>query len=161
MKKNFTAPCWLMLLPAILVGYDFYRINRLGALWLVMHHRNMVLPCICLALVIIDAVVYWSIRNTNIYRRDSWMHILLFAFALSTPYLRDWIFEGYDDGFTFGADIVRFVRVVSMAQFFAFWISLILGHALFIRLLLRSSTRKPDGSGEESDPRNLLDDVLD
>jgi hypothetical protein len=35
------------------------------------------------------------------------MHIFLFSFALVTPYLRDWLFESYEDGFTFGVPIAR------------------------------------------------------
>ena len=148
-----------MLLPAALIVYGRYSVSHLGALGLMVRPRHLVLPWLWLVLVAIDAVLYWSIRKTNIYRRDSLIHIFLFSFALITPYLREWSFEGYHHTL-FGEDIVSFMRFVNMAQFFAFWISLILGHALFIKLLVKSRSRRSDGIPEEADPRNLLDDVL-
>ena len=41
-----------------------------------------------------------------------------------------------------------------------FWLSLIAGHTLFIKLLLKASSRRSDDPPAEADPQNILDDVL-
>lgn len=159
MRKNYITPCWLMLLPATVIFYNAYRVVHLGAVGLMRHRQRGVPPYIWLLLILIEAILYWRIRKVNIYRKDSLTHIFLFAFAFITPYLREWIFEAYDDGFTFGLDVAQFVRLGNIGQMLAFWAALILGHVLFIRLIIKARLPKSTDS-QKADPQNLLDDVL-
>lgn len=162
MEKSFTAPFWsLILLGIVAIGMSIYTLHELSLLrWgYPVGTRYQILSFCWPAVIFFEAFVYWIVRKRNRYRRASWTHIVLFALAFFSPFLKELSFEFYDS-YSPGPDIVTFVRGVTLAQTSFFWGCMIVGHAYFGWLLVKCYTEGPPAEDQGADSINILDDVL-
>ena len=111
------------------------------------------------AVIFLEGIVYWIIRNRNKYRRASWTHVVLFTLAFFTPLLSNLLFE-FHDNFITGMETGRFMRVVNMIHICTFWACMIVGHAYFGWLLVKCYAKEPPTEDEGSGTINILDDVI-
>ena len=162
LKKPYTTPCWFMLLLAIfsvgMIIFHSHGYGHMGAMGLMTRPSRLIVPYLWPLLMFIEAIIYWRIRKTNVYHRESWLHVLLFFFAYLTPNIKEWIFELYDQGLTPHWELVKFIRTVTVIQVLAFWASLILAHVIFIQMLTRLRIQEQNKQ-DTNDTNNILDDI--
>jgi hypothetical protein len=111
------------------------------------------------AIIFIEAIMYWMVRKRNGYRRATWAHVLLFAFAYFTPLIKSMLFVFYD-AFTPTQNFSSYERSVNLAQVCLFWGLTILAHIYFARTLIKIFSKQPASGEENAQPENMLDDVL-
>ena len=104
-----------------------------------------------------EAFFYWRVRGRNVYRRQSWAHVILFAFSLSTPFIREFLFWLYDN-FGVSMELSTYSNIIDVSQGITAWGALLIGHVLFVRVLVLCSRKRPV-LAEASDGVDLLDDV--
>jgi len=163
LRKDFIAPFWFMLVLGIvaccLSTYGIHMIRVYAPTYALSTLRLMgffFLP----AIIFIEAIMYWMVRKRNVYRKATWAHILLFALAYFTPFIKSMLFVFYD-AFAPTPDYSAFVRGSNLAQTCLFWGLTILAHIYFARTLIRIfSTKQASGEGTGQGPENMLDDVL-
>jgi hypothetical protein len=109
-------------------------------------------------MLLVEAFFYWRVRTRNVYRRQSWAHVFLFAFFLSAPFMRDFLFWLYDN-FGINMDISTYTNIVDVSLGITAWGAFLTGHVLFVRVLVLCSRKRP-ALAEAGDGVNLLDDVL-
>jgi hypothetical protein len=143
------------------IGYLFMKIIRLFVLGLRVSEidvfRLLYLSSFWSFLALAEAFVYWKIRKRNFYGRESRTHVLLFALALLSPFIRDFLGWFYDNFGMFGVDVEVYVTVVNMGQLILFWSALGIGHVFFVRVVVKCYSKPP--LVEEGDGTNILDDV--
>ena len=157
LRKNYIAPSiFLIALAFFYVASTIYfmygaRFNlSLQPLWIIM---TVFWPLV----MIVESIVYWRIRKFNISHKASWSHVLLFAFAFVSFYIKNAVFSLYDE-YTPGLEMTTFIRNVTMVQILTYWASLIAAHIFFFHVLRKTRTQKR--FRQPTDPTNLLDDVL-
>jgi len=162
LHKDFIAPFWFMLVLGIVAtclstyGLQMIRVYapsyELSTLRII---GFFILP----AIIFIEAIMYWMVRKRNVYRKATWAHALLFAFAYFTPFIKNMLFVFYDV-FSPTPNYSAFVRSGNLAQICLFWGLTILAHIYFARTLIRIFSKPPASEEETAQPGNMLDDVL-
>lgn len=109
-------------------------------------------------MLLVEAFFYWKVRTKNVYRIQSWGHVILFAFFLSAPFIREFFFWVYDD-FGINMEISAYMNTVDVSLGIMSWGAFLAGHVLFGRVLVMCYRKRPV-LAEAGDDVNLLDDVL-
>jgi len=163
-KKKFAAPFWFMLILGFIAscmsGYAWYlySLEPLSLKYSMLPQvqiRLFLMP----AIIFVEVIMYWMIRKRNIYRRASWSHVLLFAFAFLTPFLKSLLFVFYDN-FTPTSDMNSYIRFVSLGQICIFWGVMVLAHIFFVRLFVKAFSKQAVIQQDAAESENMLDDVL-
>jgi len=162
LHKRFTAPFWFMLALGIVATclslYGIHMIRVYAPTYVLSTLSKMsffFLPVI----IFIEAIMYWMVRKRNVYRKASWTHVILFAFAYFTPYIKELLFMPYAI-YAGIRDVRSFMRSVTLGQVCLFWGLTVLAHISFARTLIKVFSKQPAGEGEPAQPENMLDDVL-
>ena len=161
LKKNFIVPAIFMLTLGItyLASAAYYLIKMLGRfsydsrIAIIIFVSSLVWPI----LMLVEAWLYWRIRNRNLLRKASWAHCCLIAFGYLSFFIKGWIVE-YIDSYKAQIALANFIHTVYQVQITLFWLATIGGHSLFIRVLVKARAQKH--VQVITDPANLLDDAL-
>jgi len=162
LHKKFTAPFWFMLVLGMVATclsiYGLQMIRVYAPTYVLSTLSKMgffFLP----AIIFIEAIMYWMIRKRNVYRRATWAHVILFAIAYFTPFIKEFLFRSYA---VYAAirDVRSFMRSVSLGQVCLFWGLTVLAHIYFARTLIKIFSKQPASGEETAQPENMLDDVL-
>jgi hypothetical protein len=162
LHKKFTAPFWFMLALGIVATclsiYGLHMISVYAPGYVVSMLNKMAfffLP----AIIFIEAIMYWMVRERNVYRRATWTHVILFAIAYFTPFIKEFLFMSYAV-YARIRDVRSFMRSVTLGQVCLFWALTVVAHIYFARTLIKIFSKQPAGEGEAAQPENMLDDVL-
>ena len=161
LHKKFTAPFWFMLaLGFVATCLSMYglRMIRVYAPAYVLSTLSMISFFFLPAIIFIEAIMYWMVRKRNVYRRAAWTHVILFAIAYFTPFIKNMLFVFYD-AFTPTPNVSAYVQSINIAQVCLFWGLTILAHVYFAQTLIKVFSKQP-ASEEAAQPENMLDDVL-
>jgi hypothetical protein len=109
------------------------------------------------AIMLVEAMMYWIVRNRVVQRSDARRHVLFFTLAYLTPFLKSLLFFFAARSFSV-RNMATFVNRVSLIQACLFWLVTIYAHIFFVRVLIKAFDR-PVAAAVESG--NLLDDMLD
>ena len=162
LHKNFTAPFWFMVVLGIVATcLSIYGLQmiRLYAPGYAMSTLSKVGFFFLPAIILIEAIMYWMVRKRNVYRKATWTHVILFAIAYFTPYIKELLIVPYAV-YTRVPDVRSFMRSVTLGQICLFWGLTILAHIYFARTLIRIFAKQPAREEEPAQPENMLDDVL-
>ena len=102
-----------------------------------------------------EAILYWRLRKRNIYRRESWAHVLILVLAFVLPLLEN-VFILFL-GKAVNISDVNKMRSTFYVQQGLYWALIVLAHIFFARVLIQCYSKS--SSVVEGDGVNLLDDV--
>jgi hypothetical protein len=112
------------------------------------------------AIMLVEAVMYWIVRNRIVRRSDARRHVLFFTLAYLSPFLKSLLFYFADNFFSMG-NMATFVSRVNLVQMCLFWLVTIYAHVFFVRVLIKAFDRPVEVAGRTGESAHMLDDVLD
>jgi len=104
-----------------------------------------------------EAILYWRLRKRNIYRRESWGHVLILALAFVFPALEN-IF------ILFLGNVLNISNIYKMRSSYyvqqaIYWSLVVLAHLFFLRVVMQCYSKSSFVEEREGVSVNLLDDV--
>ncbi|MDO6429847.1 hypothetical protein Q4E93_04595 [Flavitalea sp. BT771] len=162
LHRKFTAPFWFMLvLGTVATCLSIYGLRMISvyAPSYAMSALSKIALFFLPAIIFIEAIMYWMVRKRNVYRRATWTHVILFAIAYFTPFIKEFLFMSYAV-YAGVRDVRSFMRSVTLGQICLFWGLTVMAHIYFARTLIRIFSKQPASEDEAAQPENMLDDVL-
>jgi tryptophan-rich sensory protein len=167
MKKSFTGPFWLLMgfgLLLILAISAYLRVLY-GSGWnasgrSLLSTSGLLRVFMWPVIFVLEALVYWLIRQRNRYRALSWTHSAIFVLSFLLNIFFTWIRTMH---YRLSSATERRIdsQIVMHEQMYFFWGLVILAHVAFVAVLANCFRKAPPLV--EVDPKsqeNLLDDVI-
>jgi hypothetical protein len=166
LKRTFTGPFWGILILEIvyitLALFAIYFLEMMKIRYPSMSGRYdisyiMIIKSLVWVVVLSgEAILYWRVRKRNIYRRESWGHVLILILAFVLPALEN-IFVLFLGKALNIRDIYK-MRSSYYVQQAIYWSLVVLAHVFFVRVVVRCFKK---GVKIEEVPGmvNILDDI--
>jgi hypothetical protein len=147
MKKNFIAPFIYMLIIGLLsAGSSIYNIHNLTHGYFSRFHINPLYKVFLFfwpAVALIEAFLYWNIRQRNRSRVASWLHCILYTLAFLAPYSRRLLVMVMGNFYSL-AQTAQLMDAARRGELVCFWIFMVLAHIFFIWVLIKSMSPREE-----------------
>ena len=117
--------------------------------------RMIIMVAVWVCVFSVEVVLYWRIRKRNVYRRESWAHVILLISAFVLPYLGNVLILYMGEALKI-RDINKMRSFYYVAQGL-YWLMIVLAHVFFVQVLVKCFSKS--SFVEEGNGDNVLDDI--